>query len=294
MTGFYILDVFAEKRYAGNQLAVVRDGQRYGDDEMQKIAREFNFSETTFILSENETDGAYEVRIFTPERELPFAGHPTLGTAWVIQREILGHEVDRVTLNLKAGLIPVDFTYQDGEAAELTMRQLQPEFGKQIDIARIAPVLQINESDLDPRFPVLEVSTGVFDLIVPLRTLDAQKRVKIDTAAYYNLIEGLSAKAILTFCPETYDPNCRLNVRFYAHYFGVPEDPATGSANGCLAAYLVKQRYFGEDSVDLRAEQGIEIGRPSVLHLMADKTGDGIEVRVGGRVIMVAKGELVT
>jgi len=294
MTEFYILDVFAEKRYAGNQLAVVRDGQRYGDDEMQKIAREFNFSETTFILSENETDGAYEVRIFTPERELPFAGHPTLGTAWVIQREILGHEVDRVTLNLKAGLIPVDFTYQDGEAAELTMRQLQPEFGKQIDIARIAPVLQINESDLDPRFPVLEVSTGVFDLIVPLRTLDAQKRVKIDTAAYYNLIEGLSAKAILTFCPETYDPNCRLNVRFYADYFGVPEDPATGSANGCLAAYLVKQRYFGEDSVDLRAEQGIEIGRPSVLHLMADKTGDGIEVRVGGRVIMIAKGELVT
>ncbi len=294
MTEFYILDVFAEKRYAGNQLAVVRDGQRYGDDEMQKIAREFNFSETTFILSENETDGAYEVRIFTPERELPFAGHPTLGTAWVIQREILGHEVDRVTLNLKAGLIPVDFTYRDGEAAELTMQQLQPEFGNQIDPARVAPVLQINESDLDPRFPVLEVSTGVFDLIVPLRTLDAQKRVKIDTAAYYNLIEGLSAKAILTFCPETYDPNCRLNVRFYAHYFGVPEDPATGSANGCLAAYLVKQRYFGEDSVDLRAEQGIEIGRPSVLHLMADKTGDGIEVRVGGRVIMVARGELVT
>ncbi len=295
MSKFYILDVFAEKRYAGNQLAVVREGQRYGDEEMQKIAREFNFSETTFILSENETDGAYGVRIFTPERELPFAGHPTLGTAWVIQREILGHEVDCVTLNLKAGLIPVDFTYQNGEAAELTMRQLPPEFGNQIDpAARIAPVLQIDESDLDPRFPVLEVSTGVFDLIVPLRTLDAQKRVKIDMPAYYNLIEELSAKAILTFCPETYDPNCRLNVRFYAHYFGVPEDPATGSANGCLAAYLVKQRYFGEDSLDIRVEQGIEIGRPSVLHLMAEKTGDNIEVRVGGRVIMIAKGEHVT
>ncbi len=294
MSKFYILDVFAEKRYAGNQLAVVREGQRYADEEMQKIAREFNFSETTFILSENETDGAYGVRIFTPERELPFAGHPTLGTAWVIQREILGHEVDRVTLNLKAGLIPVDFSYQNGEAAELIMRQLQPEFGNEIDPARIAPVLQINESDLNPRFPVLEVSTGVFDLIVPLRTLDAQKRVKIDTAAYYNLIEGLSAKAILTFCPETYDPNCRLNVRFYADYFGVPEDPATGSANGCLAAYLVKQRYFGEESVDIRVEQGIEIGRPSVLHLMAEKTAEGINIRVGGRVIMVAKGELVT
>ncbi len=294
MSKFYILDVFAEERYAGNQLAVVRDGQRYGDDEMQKIAREFNFSETTFILSENETGGAYEVRIFTPEQELPFAGHPTLGTAYVIQREILGREISTVTLNLKAGLIPVDFTYRNGEAAELTMRQLPPEFGNQIDPARIAPVLQIDESDLDPRFPVLEVSTGVFDLIVPLRTLDAQKRVKIDTPAYYNLIEKLSAKAILTFCPETYDPNCRLNVRFYADYFGVPEDPATGSANGCLAAYLVRQRYFGEDSVDIRVEQGIEIGRPSVLHLMAEKTVEGINVRVGGRVIMIARGELVT
>ncbi len=294
MSKFFILDVFAEKRYAGNQLAVVRDGQRYGDEEMQKIAREFNFSETTFILSENETDGAYGVRIFTPKQELPFAGHPTLGTAYVIQREILGREISTVTLNLKAGLIPVDFTYQNGEAAELTMRQLPPEFGNQIDPARIAPVLQINESDLDPRFPVLEVSTGVFDLIVPLRTLDAQKRVKIDTPAYYNLIEKLSAKAILTFCPETYDREARLNVRLLCDYFGVPEDPATGSANGCLAAYLVRQRYFGEDSVDIRVEQGIEIGRPSVLHLMAEKTVEGISVRVGGRVIMIARGELVT
>ena len=206
MPNFHILDVFAEKRYAGNQLAVVRDGQRFSDEEMQKIAREFNFSETTFILSENETDGAYEVRIFTPERELPFAGHPTLGTAWVIQREILGHEVDCVTLNLKAGLIPVDFTYRNGEAAELTMQQLQPEFGNQIDPARIAPVLQINESDLDPRFPVLEVSTGVFDVIVPLRTLEAQKRVNIDIPKYYDLIEKLDAKAILTFCSETAAP----------------------------------------------------------------------------------------
>ena len=294
MPKFYILDVFAAKRYAGNQLAVVRDGQRFSDEEMQKIAREFNFSETTFILSENEADGAYEVRIFTPERELPFAGHPTLGTAWVIQREILGHEVDRVTLDLKAGLIPVDFTYQNGKVAELTMRQLQPEFGNQIDIARIAPVLQLDLEDLDSRHPVLEVSTGVFDLIVPLRTLDAQKRVKIDTPAYYNLIEKLSAKAILTFCPETYDPDCRLNARMFAHYFGVPEDPATGSANGCLAAYLVKQRYFGEDTVDIRVEQGSEIGRPSVLHLMAEKTAEAINVRVGGRLIMIAEGELVT
>jgi trans-2,3-dihydro-3-hydroxyanthranilate isomerase len=294
MARFYILDVFAEQRYAGNQLAVIRDGDRFSDEEMQQLAREFNFSETTFILNDNERDGAFDVRIFTPARELPFAGHPTLGTAYVIQREILGREVAAVTLNLKAGRIPVDFTYQNDRADELTMQQLPPEFGKQIDPARIAPVLRLEEGDIDSRFPLLEVSTGVFDVMVPLRTLEAQKRVSIDIPKYYDLIETLEAKAILTFCPETYDPDCRLNVRMFAHYFGVPEDPATGSANGCLAAYLVKERYFDADAIDIRVEQGIEIGRPSVLHLTAHKTAEGIDVRVGGRVVKIGQGELTT
>lgn len=292
MSKFYMLDVFAEQKYAGNQLAVVRDGHKYSDGEMQLIAREFNFSETTFILSETEQNGGYPVRIFTPSHELPFAGHPTLGTAYIIQQELIGHEIDRVTLSLKAGQIPVDFSYKDGRVQELIMKQLKPEFGKQVDPGQAAPMLQIDLNDIDGRFPCLEVSTGMYDLIVPLRTLEAQKRVNIDIPAYYNLIEKQTAKAILTFCPETYDANCQLNVRMFADYFGVSEDPATGSANGCLAGYLVKERYFDGDSIDIRVEQGLEIGRPSVLHLIAEKKIDGIDIRVGGRVVRVAEGEL--
>jgi len=292
MARFYILDVFTDRRFAGNQLAVVRNGTGFSDDQMQKIAREFNFSETAFILSEKERKGGYDVRIFTPLHELPFAGHPTLGAAYVIQREILAKTVGRVTLNLKAGLIPVDFTYKNREAFELTMRQLPPEFGDRVEADRIAPVLQIDKSDIDARFPALEVSTGVFDLIVPLRTLEAQRRIKIDKPAYFHLIETLRAKAILTFCPETYDAKMALNVRMFADYFGVPEDPATGSANGCLAAYLVDQAYFGRDAIDLWVEQGFEISRPSALHLLAEKTAKGIDVRVGGQVVKVAQGEL--
>lgn len=293
MSKFYILDVFAEQKYAGNQLAVVRDGHGYSDSEMQQIAREFNFSETTFILSETEQDGGYPVRIFTPSHELPFAGHPTLGTAYIIQQELIGHEVERLTLNLKVGQIPVEFSYQDGQVQELIMKQLKPEFGQPVDPEQVAPMLQIDLSDIDGRFPCLEVSTGMNDLIVPLRALDAQKRVNIDLPAYYKLIEKLSAKAILTFCPETYDPNMQLNVRMFADYFGVPEDPATGSANGCLAGYLVKERYFDRDAIDIRVEQGLEIGRPAVLHLIAEKKVDGIDIRVGGRVVRIAQGELV-
>lgn len=293
MSKFYILDVFAEKKYAGNQLAVVRDGQKYSDDEMQQIAREFNFSETTFILSETEQDGGYKVRIFTPSQELPFAGHPTLGTAYIIQQELISREVDQVTLDLKAGQIPVEFSYRDGEVQELIMKQLQPEFGKTVEPAQVAPMLQIDPSDIDDRFPCLETSTGMYDLIVPLRTLDAQKRIRIDLPNYYTLIESLTAKAILTFCPETYDADLQLNVRMFADYFGVAEDPATGSASGCLAGYLVKERYFGQDAIDLRVEQGLEIGWPSVLHLIAEKKVDGIDIRVGGRVVKIAEGKLV-
>ncbi|MDH3892168.1 MAG: PhzF family phenazine biosynthesis protein [candidate division Zixibacteria bacterium] len=292
MSKYYILDVFAEQKYSGNQLAVVRDGHKYADDEMQKIAREFNFSETTFILSETERDGGYDVRIFTPAQELPFAGHPTLGTAYIIQQEIISQEVERVTLNLKAGPIPVEFSYRDGEVRELVMKQLQPEFGKQVEPAEVAAMLQIDPSDVDERFPCLEASTGMYDLIVPLRTLDAQKRVTIDLPKYYELIENLTAKAILTFCPETYNANLQLNVRMFADYFGVPEDPATGSANGCLAGYLVKEGYFESDTIDIRTEQGLQIGRPSVLHLMAEKTTKGIDIRVGGKVVRFAEGKL--
>lgn len=285
---FYILDVFTEKKYAGNQLAVVRDAGGLSGEEMQTIALEMNYSETTFILSEEEHDGGYDVRIFTPGAELPFAGHPTLGTAYIIRNELIKKPVDTVRLNLKVGQIPVTF---DGDI--LWMRQKPPVFGETFDSGAIAEALSLKSEDFDDRFPVQSVSTGVPVIITPLKTLDALRRARLKADELSALTTDHDAKEILIFVSEPYKPEDDLSVRFFAPGLGVPEDPATGSANGCLAGYLVKHRFFGSDSIDVRVGQGYEIKRPSLLLLRAKRNGDEIQVNVGGSVIMVAKGELV-
>jgi len=283
---FYIVDVFAEERYAGNQLAVVRGAAGLSDKSLQKIALEMNYSETAFLLTEEERDGGYDVRIFTPGGEVPFAGHPTLGTAYVVRQEILARPVERVTLNLKAGRIPVTF----GEV--LWMRQLPPTFGTTLDPARVARVLDLEEADLDDRYPIQEVSTGLPAIIVPLKSLDALRRCKADWQRYLELAG--SGKNLYVFCPESHGENAgEMSARMFADDLGFAEDPATGSAAGCLAGYLVEHCYLGTDSIDVRVEQGYEIGRPSLLYLRAARDGDDMSVHVGGKVQMVARGELV-
>ena len=296
----YIVDVFAEGKYGGNQLAVVRNGSSIGDGEMQKLAREFNFSETTFILSDREVMGGYDVRIFTPKEELPFAGHPTLGTAYVIQKEILGRQVPSLVLNLKVGQIPVTFTYrQGGEPDLLWMKQVEPTFKETAPKKVIAEILGLDEGSLDESLPIQEVSTGVPTTIVPLKNLASVKKARIDRDKYFDFLKNHPAgKSILVFSRETYSKENDLNVRVFVEYFGIPEDPATGSGNGCLAAYLVKNRYFGKDRTSIegiRVEQGYEIGRPSLLLLSSseDERSGKISVRVGGRVQSVLRGELL-
>ncbi len=290
---FYIVDVFAERKYAGNQLAVFRDTKGLSDTEMQEFAKEMHFSETTFIVSEEKRDGGYDVRIFTPEYEIPFAGHPTLGTAYVIQQEIIKEPVEQVVLNLKVGQIPVDFKYSGKEVDIMWMKQKAPEFGRIFGLEKTSEILCLDRSAIDDRSPIQEVSTGTPFIMVPLRTLNAVKQARIDKDKYFELIKDTEAKAILIFCPETYDKQNQLNVRVFADYYGVPEDPATGSANGCLAGYLVKHRYFGKDRIDIRVEQGYEIGRPSLLLLRAEDKKNEIDVFVGGKVVMIAKGEFI-
>jgi trans-2,3-dihydro-3-hydroxyanthranilate isomerase len=290
---FLIVDVFAEKKYAGNQLAVFTDAGKLSDEEMQLFAKEMNYSETTYILSQKRRNGGYDVRIFTPDREIPFAGHPTLGTAFVIQQEIIQEPVEKVILNLGVGQIPVALSFGKGEVEELWMEQKHPEFGKEIDKATIAKALTIEEEDIDDRFPVAEVSTGLPFMIVPLKTLDAVRRARVDREVFFGLIDKTDAKAPLIFCAETYDPKNDINCRVFVDYYNIPEDPATGSANGCLAGYLVKQRYFGESRIHVRVEQGYEIGRPSLLYLKAEANGNVIDVLVGGKVFKVAEGEFV-
>jgi trans-2,3-dihydro-3-hydroxyanthranilate isomerase len=290
---FHIVDVFAEARYAGNQLAVVRDAGGLTAQEMQRIARETNFSETTFVMSGSPVDGMYPVRIFTPTEEVPFAGHPTLGTAYIIQQELIREPVETVLLNLKVGPIPVQFSYAGGRPDLLWMKQRNPEFGVEFERDRLSAVLSLAPAVLDERFPVQEVSTGLPFIIVPLKTLAAVRQARVDLRAYYELVNRIEAKGILIFCPEAYEQGHQLNVRMFADFYGVPEDPATGSANGCLAAYLTRHSYFGSGGIDVRAEQGYEIGRPSLLYLRTEPTAAGMCVFVGGRVMPVARGEFV-
>lgn len=290
---FYIVDVFAEEKYAGNQLAVVRGAKSLANNEMQRIAKEMNFSETTFILSDEKRKGGYDVRIFTPETELLFAGHPTLGTAYVIQQEIVKEPINKIVLNLKVGQISVIFSYSEGHVDILWMKQLRPTFGQTFDVESISQVLSLESGQINNDLPIQDVSTGVPCIIVPLKTLDALKRARISRDRYFKFVKGTQAKTVLVFCPETYKQENDLNVRFFADYHGVPEDPATGSANGCLAAYLVKHRYFGKNRINIRVEQGYEIRRPSLLLLKAQEKKDGIDVYVGGKVVMVAKGNFI-
>lgn len=284
---FYIVDVFAEAKFEGNQLAVIRGAASLPDDTMQKIAREMHFSETTFILSDDPRDRGYDIRIFTPSSEIAFAGHPTLGTAYIIQREIARADFDPIVLNLRAGRIPVTF-----EGDSLWMKQLPPTFGQTRPPEHLAPVLYLDVNDFDSRFPIQEVSTGLPFLIVPLKNLNAVRRAHINLELLKKLITSLDAKMIFLFSPETYHPENQLNARMFGDEYGVSEDPATGSANGCLAGYLVKYAYFGKGEISVHVEQGYEIARPSLLLLRAKESNGKIEVRVGGRVFMVAKGKL--
>jgi trans-2,3-dihydro-3-hydroxyanthranilate isomerase len=287
---FFIVDVFGEEKYSGNQLAVVLPGGKIPDGDMQRIALEFNFPETTFITDAGSTRGGYAVRIFTPRREVPFAGHPTLGTAWIIRKLLAKPDAGEIILNLKAGRIPVRF--EAGNSGLLWMKQLPPVFGKIHDSGTFAKVLGLKAKDFDARFPIQQVSTGMEFLLAPLTGLAAVKKARTDLKAYRAYF-GEGGLPIFLFSTETYDSANGINARMFADLFGIPEDPATGSANGCLAGYLVKHRYFGGPSVRVRVEQGYEIGRKSILHLDAGASGRGIVVQVGGKVSAVAEGRLL-
>lgn len=288
---FYILDVFAEELYSGNQLAVFR-----GNPDsvlMQKLALEMDYSETTFITSDTPHDGGYDVRIFTSVSELPFAGHPTLGTAFVIREELTAGQPAIVHLNLKVGQIPVRFS-DDGF---VWMRQKPPRFGHIYEPDEVAQVLNLPLDELDTRYPIQEVSTGMPYIIVPLRTRAAVERASVNLPRLMELIEQgkrhLNADALYVFAPEAVKAENQIHARCFVHLHGSPEDAATGSANGCFAGWLVHQRYFGNERVQVRVEQGYQLGRPSLIMLDTYEEDGEIVVNVGGKVFMVARGELL-
>jgi trans-2,3-dihydro-3-hydroxyanthranilate isomerase len=285
---YTVVDVFAEEKYAGNQLAVFHEASSLSTQTMQQIAREINFSETTFIESICPDTEGYPVRIFTPNHEIPFAGHPTLGTAFVLNDEIIQTPSSRIHLHLKAGAIPVDFP--EGPDGVIWMQQNQPVFGTKYKPEDFMAHSSLTEDDIDTSLPIQEVSTGLPCIILPLRSLQAAQQIQWNTQSLNKFLSTQNAKTALIFCRETTDPACQIHARFFADYFGVPEDPATGSAIGNLAGYLAEYMPGPHDFI---VEQGLEMGRPSRLYMKAGKENNQYTIQIGGKVQKIASGFFV-
>lgn len=290
---YALVDVFAERPLEGNQLAIFTDARGLTTAQMQSLAKETNLSETTFILPrdpEIERERGVQVRIFTVEEELQFAGHPTLGTAsWLYWNHPTLRGTETITLDLPVGPIPVRFkpALADEQGIFGTMRQNDPTFGHIHDHAAIAAALNLSIEDLDPELPIQTVSTGMAFCIVPLLSLDVAKRLAIPQHLAGAYLRNSDAKFF--HCITRADPasGAQWHVRMQ-FYNG--EDPATGSASGCAIAYLVQHGVVASEEA-IVLEQGIEMQRPSRIHVRATLTNNQVEnVFVAGRTIPVATG----
>jgi trans-2,3-dihydro-3-hydroxyanthranilate isomerase len=284
----FLVDVFAEREYGGNQLAVVvgADPGQWPTERMQAFAREMNFSETTFA-SPTPSAGAFDVRIFTPGAELPFAGHPTLGTAWILRAFFGAAPAAAIRLRFRVGEVAVDF--EDGEFEKVRMRPQTPVLGMMLDPAVMASHLALSSSDIDSRHPCRRASIGVEYAIVPVSNLDTLRRA---IPVSLPLDHNDAPVFIFAFCGETYEPGADLAARMFFDANGTREDPATGSAAACLAAYLSSERWFGSSQVRARVQQGYEVDRPSCLYIGATEDGGSLRVDVAGKVRLVARGEV--
>jgi trans-2,3-dihydro-3-hydroxyanthranilate isomerase len=282
---FVQYDVFTSKPLEGNQLAVFPDARGVSDADMQALAREMNFPESTFIVprdEQTERERGHHVRIFTVREELPFAGHPTLGTATYLRTQT---GEDEILLDLKVGPVPVRFESEFGE-----MRQADPEFGPIHKRDEVARALGMEADDFDPELPIQTVSTGLPFAIAPLRSLEVARRLNINVARASSYLEQRGAKFFYFVTRETVDPEAQLHARMM--FYG-GEDPATGSAAGCCCSWAVKHGVIGPNERAL-IEQGIEVQRPSRIYIRGDRYGEHVtNIRVGGHAVLVARGEMI-
>ena len=282
-------DVFSSNPLEGNSLAVFFDARGLSDTQMQAIAKEMNLSETTFILprdAETERERGVRVRIFTVQEELPFAGHPTLGTAFALRGESGAKEV---MLDLNVGKVPVRFEETPGQGAFGEMTQIDPEFGMQHDREAVGRATGLRVEDFDPSLPIETVSTGLAYTVVPLKSLAVVQKLRVDLKRAAEYLEKTGGKFLYFVARETVDPAARLHARML-FYNG--EDPATGSAAGCAAAWMVAHGVAEPDQRVL-IEQGLEMQRPSRIFVQASRHDNRIvNVRVGGNAIEVMRGEV--
>lgn len=294
---YYTADIFTDRRFGGNQLAVIPDARGLTTEQMQSITREFNYSESTFVFPPDDSRHTRRVRIFTPGSELPFAGHPTVGTAFVLatigEIPLTGDET-RIVLEEGVGPVPVTIRATNGVPSfcQFSVAKL-PEAGRPMPPrAAVAAALSLDESDLlDGAWHPQVLSAGVPFAFVPLRDRAAVARARIRLDQWEQHLRGTDGEAIMVFAMDAEEPGHDVRARMYGPgIINVPEDPATGSACAALGGYLAA-RTRQDGTLRWVVEQGYEMGRPSVIEIEVDKQGESVTaVRVGGASVMVCEG----
>ncbi|GAC1666020.1 MAG: PhzF family phenazine biosynthesis protein [Ktedonobacteraceae bacterium] len=296
---YHLVDVFTKRAFGGNQLAVFTDGRGLASEEMQAIAKEMNLSESTFVLPARDARSDFHVRIFTPALELPLAGHPTVGTAFVLARErMLGELKSEMTTTFEegVGLISVTLKAQAGMLQSIAMRQPLPTFGPYFtDRAAIAQMLSLDERDFAEGLPLEVVSCGVPFLYAPVKSLAALRAVRFRRDVWERVLQNFVASQIFVFTQEVEVAGSATHCRMFAPAMGISEDPATGAAHGPLGSYLVRHKLI--ESVagwsEFVSEQGFEMGRPSFLQVTIEQSGEDITaVYVGGQCYYMGAGHL--
>ncbi len=298
---FIQVDVFTDQPFGGNPLAVFPEAEGLTTEEMQHLAAEMNLSETTFVLPPRAPEADFRVRIFTPRKELPFAGHPVIGTHWVLAhlgRVRLHEPITQVRFELGVGVLPADLHVRAGRVEQVMMTQDRPAYLAVLhDLSDLADGLGLPpEAIAATKLPVQVVSTGLPQMMVPIRSLAEVRSLdagRLNVAALARACRAVGTDCVMVFTFETERPETAVHVRMFAPLLGVPEDPATGSANGGLGAYLVHYRAVPVDgpTVRLLSEQGAEIGRPSLLTIEVDTLDrDASMVRVGGQAVKMIEG----
>lgn len=294
---FVTVDVFTDHQFGGNQLAVVLDAEGLSTNEMQAIAREFNYSESTFVLPPDTPGAVRRVRIFTPSEEMPVAGHPTVGTTFVLLREgIIPPGTTEGVLDENIGPVTVRIEPSASGDSVIWMRHRLPEWGKIFENREaVARLLRLTVDDLIADLPIQVVSTGVPFLFIPVRDLATIKRIRFDIGAVDSVFGDGPAVPVFVFTPEAETPAGTVHSRMFAHHvLDIAEDPATGVASGPLGAYLVRYRRV-EAAAETRmvSEQGFEIGRPSLITITVSTVDGAIaDVWIGGQAVLVSEGTL--
>jgi trans-2,3-dihydro-3-hydroxyanthranilate isomerase len=295
---FHTLDVFTGQTFGGNPLGVFPDTTHLPTALMQRIAGEMNLSETVFLGPPETARGSARVRIFTPKVEIPFAGHPTVGTAIFLAGRLPRSAVvsgrAQLVLEENIGHVPVEVRFENHAPvfAQLTTAQLPEHRPSPHTPSELATMIGLDTSDVCPEgLPAQQVSCGLPYYIVPVRSLDAVRRAALDSGVWKRLLEGTWAHHVYVLCLDAESDVADVHVRMFAPGSGVPEDPATGSAAAALGGYLAALDGTPTGTLRWVAEQGIEMGRPSLLHVEADRAGGATTaIRVGGQAVTVSEG----